>query len=289
MQYIFATDLHGNISQYRKLLEFVSDNKVDVVFLGGDLWPKEGGRWYPENEVRTVHAQEAFIKDFFLQYIEELAENAEVFYILGNDDFAITQRLLEHNNERVHYLNGSKSFRWKGYMVIGYPYVGLTPYLQKDWESWDDFEGTVHKNYITQGYHSTDSGHVPADYMKPPLNSKYIADDLDTLFGDLRGELVIAVFHEAPYGRMLDVTHESNSYLGSMHLGSKSLIRAIQKYQPVISFHGHIHESFQESRRYWEQVGDTLMFNPGNGLDDNEISFIYGSLDNPDDHERITI
>lgn len=289
MNYVFTADLHGKIQQYAKLSNYILENNIEIVFLGGDLWPKYGGRWSPDNQVRTVETQEDFIKSFFLQFVEKIAQQSEVFYILGNDDFAITQRLLKHENDRIHYLDGTKTATWKNYVVVGYPYVGLTPYLQKDWECWDDIGEEVHKKFTTHGFHSSEKGYVAVDYEKPPLVSKTLKGGLDAIFGEQVGAPIVALFHEAPYGTNLDKTFEDNSYNGSLNLGSKSLIAAIKKYQPVISLHGHIHESVQESGSYWQKVGKTIMFNPGNGLEETNISLICGNLEHPDEHTRITL
>jgi Icc-related predicted phosphoesterase len=43
-----------------------------------------------------------------------------------------------------------------------------------------------------------------------------------------------------------------------VHVGSKSMRQAIQKYQPMLGLHGHIHESSGFTR-----IGETLCLNPG--------------------------
>ena len=42
------------------------------------------------------------------------------------------------------------------------------------------------------------------------------------------------------------------------HVGSKSVRKFIEKYQPLIGLHGHIHESFAS-----DKIGNTVVVNPG--------------------------
>jgi Icc-related predicted phosphoesterase len=41
-------------------------------------------------------------------------------------------------------------------------------------------------------------------------------------------------------------------------VGSKAVRRAIERYQPLLGLHGHIHES-----RFAQKIGRTLCINPG--------------------------
>jgi hypothetical protein len=70
-------------------------------------------------------------------------------------------------------------------------------------------------------------------------------------------------FHAPPYGYALDLAPELSKELiqaldRKIHVGSKAVAKMIQKYQPFLSLHGHIHES-----RGIQKVGKTTMINPG--------------------------
>ncbi len=70
-------------------------------------------------------------------------------------------------------------------------------------------------------------------------------------------------FHAPPYGFALDLAPELTKDLvqavdRKIHVGSKAVAKMIQKYQPFLSLHGHIHES-----RGIQKVGRTTMINPG--------------------------
>ena len=74
-------------------------------------------------------------------------------------------------------------------------------------------------------------------------------------------------FHAPPYGTMLDLAPELDAnkkpvtvagQVNFVHVGSKSVYRAIEKYQPLIGLHGHIHESYGH-----DKIGETPVVNPG--------------------------
>jgi len=70
-------------------------------------------------------------------------------------------------------------------------------------------------------------------------------------------------FHAPPYGFALDLAPELNEDLvqaadRKIHVGSRAVANMIQKYQPLLGLHGHIHES-----RGAQQIKKTLIVNPG--------------------------
>ena len=73
--------------------------------------------------------------------------------------------------------------------------------------------------------------------------------------------------HVPPYGTLLDVAPELDSELRAVtkagqpsmiHVGSTAVRKAIEKYQPLLGLHGHIHES-----KAVEEIGRCLCVNPG--------------------------
>ena len=87
---------------------------------------------------------------------------------------------------------------------------------------------------------------------------------LEALISQIRKvEWAIFNFHAPPYGYALDLAPELSKELiqaldRKIHVGSKAVAKMIQKYQPFLSLHGHIHES-----RGIQKVGKTTMINPG--------------------------
>jgi hypothetical protein len=87
---------------------------------------------------------------------------------------------------------------------------------------------------------------------------------LETLISNVKKkEWSIFNFHAPPYGYALDLAPELTKDLiqamdRKIHVGSKAVAKMIQKYQPFLSLHGHIHES-----RGIQKLGKTTMINPG--------------------------
>lgn len=74
-------------------------------------------------------------------------------------------------------------------------------------------------------------------------------------------------FHAPPHGTMLDLAPELDTnkkpvtiagQVNFEHVGSTAVYHAIEKYQPLIGLHGHIHESYGH-----DQIGNTPVVNPG--------------------------
>ena len=80
-------------------------------------------------------------------------------------------------------------------------------------------------------------------------------------------------FHAPPYGTGLDEAPALDASLRPMHggavmkaVGSTAVRDAIQKHQPMLSVHGHIHES-----RGVKKMGRTLAINPGSVYGDGVL------------------
>jgi len=74
-------------------------------------------------------------------------------------------------------------------------------------------------------------------------------------------------FHVPPYGTNIDRAPELgkdrkpviiSGRVNYIHAGSKMVRKAIEKYQPILALHGHIHES-----PGFEKIGNTVCINPG--------------------------
>jgi len=93
-------------------------------------------------------------------------------------------------------------------------------------------------------------------------------DELEPMMEELIAKVsdktrAIFNFHAPPFGYALDLAPELTKDLvqaaqKKIHVGSKAVARMIEKYQPLLGLHGHIHES-----RGIQQVRRTTIINPG--------------------------
>jgi Icc-related predicted phosphoesterase len=128
---VHATDLHGEIHSYERLLEIGAGKNVKAVIIGGDITP------FLTASGDIAMYQREFLEYYLLPRLKDFKKKAkkDVFIMMGNDDLKINLDILEKVekagvfkliNQKVHKL-GEK-------YVAGYTYVNETPFLLKDWE-----------------------------------------------------------------------------------------------------------------------------------------------------------
>jgi Icc-related predicted phosphoesterase len=283
---LFATDFHGSDTVFRKFLAAGLQYKANVLIVGGDVTGKAmvpvthqgGGRYvgyifgreeianspeevdrvkksisnvgfYPivlekdeaaDLEADPIKMGQRFEQEMILRVREwmEVAEeklkpqNIVLYFMAGNDDlYAIDDTIAEY----PYVLNPDmKRLEMEGgYDIIGCSNANMTP-----WKCARDLE---------------------EDQLEKKLET------LESLVKD--PEKTIAVLHVPPYGSGLDTCPELDNDLKiiaqggqvvMMSAGSTAVKTFIEKVQPLLSLHGHIHESPGHVR-----IGRTLAINAG--------------------------
>ena len=67
----------------------------------------------------------------------------------------------------------------------------------------------------------------------------------------------VVVAHSPPYGTACDLMH------GKRSIGSHALRAFIERHQPPLTLHGHVHESPRLSGSIHDRLGETVCVNPG--------------------------
>jgi Icc-related predicted phosphoesterase len=96
------------------------------------------------------------------------------------------------------------------------------------------------------------SGSLPCPGRTP---NEYSEEEYEAILGALSipaGEPLLMVSHQPPFNTLNDAVSPD------FHVGSKSIRKFIEKYQPLVCFTGHIHEG-----RAVDYIGQTLVVNPG--------------------------
>jgi|SRR3989344_822538 len=288
---ISTSDIHGNIRHYEKIKQVVVEQNASFVFLCGDLLPKEGGLWQPENKIRTIQTQKEFIQDYFLDYLKDLSRHAYVYAIFGNDDFKSNYPLVQKINDKVCFLENQVvrlPIPEEEIYVAGYPYVSLTPFLQKDWEKWDDIEGEIpHKFYTLEGYTSENDEHHPITFGKYGGHST-IAEDLTELARKSDPKKTVYMIHEPPYNTPLDTISRDNKFIKDnlLHIGSKAIRAFIETKQPLLSLHGHIHETFRESGEFQWKCGSSVSITASHDFQQVPLAYVLFDLPQTNTIER---
>jgi Icc-related predicted phosphoesterase len=109
-------------------------------------------------------------------------------------------------------------------------------------------------------------------------------EELEPMLEDLISKVkdkanAIFNFHVPPYGFALDLAPELSKDLvqaadRKIHVGSLAVTKMIEKYQPLIGLHGHIHES-----RGAQKIKRTLIINPGSEYSEGILKGVVIVLD----------
>jgi len=252
---LYAADLHGNPSFYKKLFTLAVRKKASVVVVGGDLLPKTG-------EYKTlINEQRQFITGALhplLVAFRDSNPTTNVLLMMGNDDFSVNMPLLEDMEAkglcnllhmRVHCLAEDLS-------IAGYSCVRPTPFSCKDWERYDDQQRILQPGPYKPVI-STLDGLLDIDEQEWYTSHPTIEQDLAQLARMSDPKRTVYVLHDPPYGTNLDVLYNGQ------HIGSMAVRRFIEQHQPPLVLSGHIHEAPKVSGRITDQIGDTVCVNPG--------------------------
>lgn len=262
----FATDLHGRPERYNKLAEQVIIHKPEMVFLGGDLLPHGFG---------IKSGFDDFFNDFLLPLFRNLKQMLgeaypEVFLILGNDDPRVNEEdFIGAQEEGLWHYTHEKVLYHGEFTIIGYAYVPPTPFRLKDWERYDVSRyvdpGCLHP---TEGFFS----------VEPVADIEYqtIREDLTRISEGAGLSKAIMLFHSPPYQTLLDRAALDGKMIDhvplDLHVGSIAIKRFIEERQPLITLHGHIHESSRLTGHWYEYIGNTLSVN--GAWDGPELSLV---------------
>ena len=281
----FATDIHGSEPCFIKFIRAAEFYKADTIILGGDITGKQmitvenhqdkwhahlfGQDWiastpeeltrleaqirsngyYPvqvtPDERAELEADPSKVEALFTKQIKDtvsqwlrLAEErlrdspVKCFISPGNDDHFDLDTILQDSD------------------VVIYPEGKIV-----------DIDG-IH-TMASCGFANMTPWRCPRDVEEDELRAR-----LEAMLANLEDpSRCIFNFHAPPYDSTLDIAQELDANLrpvmvgGQPHLipvGSRAVREIIEKYQPLVGLHGHIHEC-----RGAVDLGKTICINPG--------------------------
>lgn len=257
MKIVYAADLHGLKGLYSELLRFLFVENGEALILGGDLLPEH------DDFEKKATLQREFTRFYLGPWLEALRtqfHNLRVFIMLGNDDWRLNLSYLEtlESKDVISVIHGKVHQLGREFEVIGYSNVPPTPFSIKDHER-IDIPGIAMEPQPDVGIISTGSGlrRVKTDHFfqsHPTMESEIRNFPLPVSFAN-----TIYAMHAPPRDTKLDVLYDGR------HLGSWAIRSFIEEHQPLLTLHGHIHESPRMSGTYFDYIGKTLCINPGRG------------------------
>ncbi len=292
-----ASDLHGSTACFTKLLQAPDWYDVDVLLVAGDLTGKmvvpiieHGGAWTSQfhgqahrferadevvehereidaaglysyrttpDEMADLEGDPGKVDEIFHRLIRErlerwlelgeerlAASGRHCFFVAGNDDYPDVDDVLRHG-ERMRYVEGAVARVNDAHEIVGLGVANVTPW------------------------------HAPRDVPEDE-----IARRLDALAEQVEDpERAIFLVHVPPKDSTIDFAPQLDDELrpvgvggGMVGVGSSAVRATIERVQPLLSVHGHIHESPGVAR-----IGRTTCVNPGS---EYSQSILRGALVN---------
>ena len=274
----FVSDLHGSISRYEKLFQLIEKESPAVVFMAGDLLPS-GMFAFTSSSKTVANFIEDVLKKGFLELKKKMgASYPEVFLILGNDDGkADEDSFIKGEQQDIwKYIHGRK-VEFDEYKIYGYAYVPPTPFMLKDWERYDV------SRYVDPGCTAPEEGAHSIEVDRKQMQFKTIQKDLDKLTGGDNLSKSIFLFHSPPYKTNLDrAALDGRTFEHvplDVHVGSIAIKRFIEERKPMLTMHGHIHESTSITGHWQQKIGNTIAMNAAhNGKELSLIRFDLNDL-----------
>jgi Icc-related predicted phosphoesterase len=274
----FASDLHGSVERWSKLFQALRDDPPDGLFLGGDLLPSA---LLPKSALDLGH--EDFLNGFVAVELARLksalgSTYPKVFVILGNDDGRFEEpAVLEIATRGLWtYAHGRRAML-REHAVYGYAYVPPTPFLLKDWERYDV------SRYVDPGCIGPEEGMRSVPVRESDVQWGTIEGDLKALVQDDDVTGALFLFHGPPYRTNLDRAALDGRTVDhvplDVHVGSIAVRRFIEERQPLVTLHGHVHESSRLTGEWRDRLGPTHLF--GAAHDGPELALVRFDLDDP--------
>ncbi|AWR96822.2 phosphoesterase [Acidianus sulfidivorans JP7] len=272
---MFVTDVHGSEVVFRKALNGSKMFSINYLIFGGDMFSKDF--------VLVLKRGNAFLVDDKDVSLEELEENyktkgvAPLFFekkdeideFINNPHFRkekildfvkgqadawikIFEEKMNNSNVKVIWNLGNDD-----------P-IELDDYLkERGFEISEDKIVELNNDYIL----------VSCGYVNPTPWNTYRELPDSTLYNKIKDKLkkienpenVIFNFHAPPINTKLDVAIINNKRI---HVGSESVRKIIEEYQPLLGLHGHIHESAGT-----DKIGNTKIVNPGSSYSDGILNY----------------
>jgi len=302
---LFATDVHGSEPTFKKFINAGKIYGVDALILGGDITGKM--------VVPIIEQPDGIYKSYFLGQEQKAKNKDELSYLekriltTGFYPLHVTQKEYEELEadeskrkkifdelmlERLKNWIKLAEERLKGTNIVCYITGGNDDEqevveLIKDSEHVKNPDGKiVYINDIHEmaslGWGNPTPWNTPRECSEEELKRKI--EEMVSKIKDM--ENAIFNFHIPPKDSELDTAPKLDTsvyppkpvFEGGQIVfygaGSEAVREAIEKYQPLLGLHGHIHES-----KGARKIGRTLCINPGSEYITGTLSAVLVNLD----------
>jgi Icc-related predicted phosphoesterase len=296
----FATDVHGSDICWKKFINAGKFYKADILILGGDLTGKA--------IVPIVYQGNSTHKVVLLQQTSLLHSEAEVEEMAvrirsrGYYPYRTTPDEVAEINADSHRLDQlfisevlKRAQQWLEYADEKLKDSGIPCYLSPGNDDMLELDGLIGSSkhvrlaegqviqlderheMISSGWTNFTPWHTFREESEEQLLARF-----EAMIGRVKDiQRCIFNLHVPPYKSSLDDAPELTEdmrpkYAGNalMPVGSKAVRDVIEKYQPILGLHGHIHEAKGTTR-----LGRSLCINPGSMYEQGTLLGVVAKLD----------
>jgi Icc-related predicted phosphoesterase len=283
----FTTDVHGSTVVFKKFINSAKFYEAQVIILGGDLVGKmivplveQANHTYHANYLGKIYDVNSG-ED--LQHLEDMLENSGLYPLHVSPEEVQT---FKEDKTKIEVLFGRLAYervvKWMQIAEDRLKGTGIKCFVQPGNDDPYEIDAAFKQSDLVKNVDETlvmlDDDHemisVGAANQTPwncprDLPEEELTRRIEVLADQLKNP-ANAVFnlHVPPYDTNLDSAPELDANLtpklslsGGFKMasvGSHAVRSAIEKYQPLLGLHGHIHES-----RSAQKIERTLCINPG--------------------------
>lgn len=303
LRIFFSSDIHGSEICFKKFINAAEIYKAETLILGGDITGKFivpifriGEHDYKARFINEEYALTNTTIEKFMQRVRDSGcypylTTEEEWQDLVRDELKINSVFIELMKESIgRWIQYAETkLRGKGVRCYIMPGNDDHPAIDEVMELSDAIENVNERivqiteglNMLSLGYSNITPWKCPRDISEAELEEKIINLVKDV---DEKSELIFNI-HVPPYGSGIDLAPELDENMkpklgpgGQVMMapaGSIAVRKAIEKYQPLIGLHGHIHES-----KGFTKIGRTLCFNSGSEYQEGILRGVLIQIDN---------
>ena len=294
---LFVSDIHGSDRLFLKFVNAAPIYKAQVLIIGGDIGGKAITALFKKGDTLTAEVQGTWRTPKSKEELDQLDRDIRA---IGNYPYVTTEEewgeLVKDASKMDKIFDGVIKETIERWCRIGeerLKNLGVRLIINKGNDDPPIIDETLRKSSFVEfpdekiiridnhemlslGYSNMTPWNLPGDLPEEVLQAK-----LEALTGQTQ-DMKNAIFniHVPPYNTHLDVAPKLDQDLTPVltsggepemaHVGSVAVRDAIEKFQPLLSLHGHIHES-----RSYTKIGRTHCFNPGS---EYQIGLLKGLL-----------
>ncbi len=299
---LYAADFHGSDVVFRKFIAAVKMHKADVVVVGGDITGKamvpiierpdgshEAYFFATTHVAKTKEEVDELQKRIshvgFYPYPTSRNEYQELKADPKKLDLLFARTMVERVADWVkladQHLRGTGT---KFYMMAGNDDIYEVDKALASSDYVVNPEGKVVQidddhEMISTGHTNMTPWQCPRDVPEEKLHE--IIEGMASQVKDM--SRCVFNMHCPPYDTKLDLAPKLNENMTYVHkggqiemipVGSQSVRQAIEKYQPLMSLHSHIHES-----KGFDRIGRTLLLNAGSEYAEGILRAVIVNMD----------